>query len=654
MSQDDGGSLRHRLQALERLAEHFQSELEQLRAEISSAEADVEDKPAPPPEVPAPPPPPKAPVIEKRATEDRANKALDIEFWLGGRGLLLIGVLALVFAVAFVVKEAMERGWVGPTFRVLLGAGVGVATIVAGERIRAAGYRIYGLWLAAGGFSAVYLSVWAATALYSLIPTSLGFILMVLTVAAAAALGLVRNSESFVALAAFGGYLAPLLLRVDNASNWFGLGYLALLSAAGLWLAYRSRWPYLATVAIAGGAVLSILSDGDPHLHGSYLVALMAGALLVARLRAWAAISALAVLVGWVCFWIGSSDWGIGGLTFSVYAGALWLACLIGSVGVSDWLNGEGNSSETSAPPRAALSDLPDLLGLVVTFLPPWFFYLSALAGVGDSAYSQWHDQVGLVLGVVLGSVYLAQAVFGPAGRGTAASVWRSALGYAFWIAAPLAIWENAAIVRAWLVEGIAFSAAGVAFKRIDARTAGLVAFSLAVLTFWGEVAARPDADAAFFGAWALTGLAASVGLGLWALALFRVEPANWEKSIRPFMLLAAAVFFLGWGTGEITRYYDLLGDEARWKLARDLSISGFWLAYASALLASGFWLQQPPVRWAGLGVALLAAAKVFMYDLSQLSRLYRIGSFVLLAVVLLALSFRYQKLRQQNDSETS
>ncbi len=90
-----------------------------------------------------------------------------------------------------------------------------------------------------------------------------------------------------------------------------------------------------------------------------------------------------------------------------------------------------------------------------------------------------------------------------------------------------------------------------------------------------------------------------------------------------------------------------MLGETARWALARDVSISAFWIAYAAVLLGVGFWLQQPPVRWTGLGMALIAAAKVFLYDLSQLSQLYRIVSFVLLALVLLALSFRYQRWRR-------
>ena len=50
--------------------------------------------------------------------------------------------------------------------------------------------------------------------------------------------------------------------------------------------------------------------------------------------------------------------------------------------------------------------------------------------------------------------------------------------------------------------------------------------------------------------------------------------------------------------------------------------------------------------------MALISAGKVFLYDLSQLSQLYRVASFFGLAVTLLALAFIYQKLRSHDSAE--
>ncbi len=778
MTHDERTQLLQQLAALERKSNNVQRELRNFRERLLRYEAEVEEEvveevaeqavqevpvsPAPPRptepaevEVEIPSAPPSA--VDGRAvaaaSEERQKTYADLEFWLGGRGLLLLGLTALVLAVSFFVKEAIERGWLGPLVRVLLGAAVGVVAVVAGERIRALGYRTYGLWLAAGGFTAIYLSVWAAAALYLLVSTPVAFALMAIVVVSAAALGLLRDSESFVALAALGGYLAPLLLRAEAASNLLSLGYLGLLSGAALWVAYRGSWRYLASLAVVGGTLLPVANSGDPHLHGGYLVALVVAALVVSRVRRWhevallamafgwvalgggigewdmsgpalvgyaAAIAAagfwvayqddwpflagLAVLggtllpsastgaphlhgtylvaliaaaltisrlrkwhyvslvtvaLGWIALWGGSVEWGIVGTAFAVYAAALWLADLIASVGVTAWTSeaireaGEAGGAGTDRPalavePDAFLRGLEDLTGLALTLVPPWVFFAFAMVGLEDSVFHESRDLIGSALAIVLGCVYVAQSIWSRPGYRAASRDWSAALGCAFWLAAAAVLWEGVGLARAWLLEGMVLTAAGVAFKHIIVRGSGLAAFALAVGTYWYTVHLRPEADPAIISGWALTGLAACLGLAAWALATLFVERSeSWEKEVRPFLFLASAVFFLALGTVEILRFYDLLGEPERWALARDLSISSFWMVYAALLLSLGFWLKQEAIRWIGLGMALIAAGKVFLYDLSQLSELYRIASFVLLAVVLLALSFGYQRWRR-------
>ncbi|UCF20408.1 MAG: DUF2339 domain-containing protein [Gemmatimonadota bacterium] len=667
MPQDEREHLEQRLRELELWSERFRGLLQELRADFNRLESEsVEKLPSRESEVQVAPTspvsaqPPASPEERSAPARRWADMARpDLEFLLGARGLLLIGVTALVFAVGFFVKEAVERGWIGPSVRVLLGAAVGLVAIVAGERIRAAGYRVYGLWLAAGGFSAVYLSIWASAALYALMPSALAFALMVIVVTVAAALGLIRGAESFVSLAAFGGYLAPLLIQVETDSPLFGLAYLGALTIAGLVAAQRARWVWLATLSVIGGTVMILAGEGGPHLHGTYVVVILGASLAVARSRIWHAVSLLALLLAWASFWTGSESWGLAGVAFAGYAAGLWVVALIACVGVGDWLADRTRQgylaakAQSGAPIGSLEADvlIGEVKGLAITLLPPWFLLGSVMAGLSESRYQEQREEIGLALALFLGALYLGLATWGGPGKGAASQLWRRALGYSFWLFGPTMLWGNAAVVRAWVVEGIALSGFGVLRNSVEARTAGLTAFGLGALTYWGALTVRPAADAAFVGAWALTGLAACGGLAAWALALTHSSPLrDWERQLRPVALLAAGAFFLAWGTGELVRFFDLLDEPARWNLARDLSISGFWMLYAVALLTLGFWLERPPIRWAGLAMALIAAGKVFAYDLAALSRLYRIGSFVALALVLLALSFRYQRLRRDQD----
>ncbi len=53
------------------------------------------------------------------------------------------------------------------------------------------------------------------------------------------------------------------------------------------------------------------------------------------------------------------------------------------------------------------------------------------------------------------------------------------------------------------------------------------------------------------------------------------------------------------------------------------------WLVYAVALLALGIVFREPIMRYAALGILVIVALKVFLLDMSGLTGLYRVGSFL-------------------------
>ncbi|HYV06865.1 MAG TPA: DUF2339 domain-containing protein, partial [Blastocatellia bacterium] len=81
-------------------------------------------------------------------------------------------------------------------------------------------------------------------------------------------------------------------------------------------------------------------------------------------------------------------------------------------------------------------------------------------------------------------------------------------------------------------------------------------------------------------------------------------------------------------------------------QLAQRLSLSMVWILYGGAMLAVGIWRRNQLLRMMALFLLGLAILKVFFVDLSSLQKLYRIISFIVLGVILLAVSFLYQKLR--------
>lgn len=76
----------------------------------------------------------------------------------------------------------------------------------------------------------------------------------------------------------------------------------------------------------------------------------------------------------------------------------------------------------------------------------------------------------------------------------------------------------------------------------------------------------------------------------------------------------------------------------------QEVWISVGWFVEAAVLMTAGFWRKSAFVRWLALGLIAATIAKVFAYDIWNLSRGYRIVSFVFLGVLLLAVSFAYQR----------
>jgi len=78
--------------------------------------------------------------------------------------------------------------------------------------------------------------------------------------------------------------------------------------------------------------------------------------------------------------------------------------------------------------------------------------------------------------------------------------------------------------------------------------------------------------------------------------------------------------------------------------LARDLAMSVAWGVYAIVLLLVGLFRGVRALRIVSLAFLLLTVAKVFLYDLSQLTGLHRVLSFLGLGAALIVVSLLYQR----------
>ncbi|HYK38251.1 DUF2339 domain-containing protein, partial [Alloacidobacterium sp.] len=91
------------------------------------------------------------------------------------------------------------------------------------------------------------------------------------------------------------------------------------------------------------------------------------------------------------------------------------------------------------------------------------------------------------------------------------------------------------------------------------------------------------------------------------------------------------------WAAQPSVHRGDLYIDE-------QFTYSAWAMLFGAVLLAAGFWKKSAFLRWQALALLTLSIAKVFLVDIRQLSQGYRILSFLGLGVLLLAVSFVYQR----------
>ncbi|HKV42556.1 MAG TPA: DUF2339 domain-containing protein [Blastocatellia bacterium] len=101
----------------------------------------------------------------------------------------------------------------------------------------------------------------------------------------------------------------------------------------------------------------------------------------------------------------------------------------------------------------------------------------------------------------------------------------------------------------------------------------------------------------------------------------------------------------VGPGAGS-NAFPGLSGEYTRLANLRQLALSLVWLIYSIFLIVFGMWRRALSLRIVAIVVFGITILKIFVYDLSFLQSLYRIFSFIGLGLILLTVSFLYQRYR--------
>ena len=686
----------------------------------------VEPTPAPPPPGPSPvelaplsagsvldAPPLDVPPVDSPtpAPSPARPRGLDLEQRIGARWATWVGIVAILFGVALFLKWAFDNAFLGPGARVALGLVAGLVMLGGGvllHRRRDVPYLSEGL--AGGGLGILYLSLFAAHALYGLVGPTAAFVALFAVTLLGTAVAVASSRLITAVLAVLGGLLTPVLLQVERPDERNLLAYLLVLDALVLLVARFRSWPALNRLAWLGSALLvlpTLLREPEAPrpltrlllLSALFLIflvvplfrdhAVAAGTvgraeridlvLVVANAAAyfWAV---YVTLEAWRPSWEAPYALGLAVLyrlvsadyasrvpddrvTVDLHEGVSWtfltivmplaldgqwvtLAWAVQGVMLL-WL------ASRSPAPVAAWGGLAVLL-------------LAAARAVGLDAY-WWVDirpvwnraflvHLLVVVALAVGGWLGGRALAGWTPRHLRATLWVAAvatLAVQLW-REPSGQWPAVLLIAELVVVGLL------------ARASSSPAFVIATPLMAGVVLVRVlgvDDDLARRAAGALVSVplvvrvAACVAIGLAGGALARSTATPRAASIGRALSGLAGLALLFVLSVNWTRYQEMRVAAARTagrtqlvgelRWRTQVGLSLLWTLYAAAALAWGFLRSNRVLRYAALALFGLTVLKVFVVDLGAVKTAYRILSFLVLGVVLLLVSLVYQKRRQ-------
>lgn len=159
---------------------------------------------------------------------------------LGGNTIVRVGLVILFVGLSFLAHYAADAGLFPIELRLVLVAAAGIALLWIGYTRRLHKPE-FALTLQGGGVAVLYLTVFAASRLFEVIPPAAAFPIMIVVCALGCALALLQNSQTLAGTSFVGGFAVPVLLAGEGSA--LGLfGYYAVLNVAVLAIAWRRSW----------------------------------------------------------------------------------------------------------------------------------------------------------------------------------------------------------------------------------------------------------------------------------------------------------------------------------------------------------------------------------------------------------------------------
>lgn len=439
-----------------------------------------------------------------------------------------------------------------------------------------------------------------------------------------------RQGRTQAALAAVATAIAALYVTLTAATQLYdlvdpvlALVFAALVGAVATAIAVRWDEAVVAGIGIVGALLAPVLVDAGTDSASLAFMAVALGAavgVLLWRRWSWLGIAAFVVSAPQLLGWLYDGYKDRLGLSLAVLAG-FWLLYVVAAIGYE------------LREPTAKLRLVSASLLLANAAL---------LAGAGWAMLDDTgHGTAATAWVIGAAAVHIGGGVPAYGGRMSkeiaalimAVGTALAALGLALAIDGP-------ALVAGWSAEALVLAWAARRFGDPRGQFASAAFFALA-LAHTLMLEAPPDALRFGVDDFVRAVIAVAI-VGAAAAALSRLSSL---PELRTTYLGVAAITAVYLPSFAIVSAFS--GDELQPGQTPQVLLSAFWAVAGLAGIVLGLLRDERLLRLGGLALLLLAAAKVFAYDLSELESIYRALSFIALGLLLLGGAFAYQRIRK-------
>ena len=183
-----------------------------------------------------------APVVPK------PKKQVNYEKFIGENLFGKIGILIFVIGVGFFVKYAIDKNWINETFRTVLGFLTGAALLFVAERLQKK-YRTFSSLLAGGAFAVFYLTVAIAFHYYHIFSQTVAFIILIAITVFMSVLSVIYDRRELAIIALVGGFLAPFIVSSGEGSYQVLFTYVSILNLGMFGLSIYKKWSELPIIS---------------------------------------------------------------------------------------------------------------------------------------------------------------------------------------------------------------------------------------------------------------------------------------------------------------------------------------------------------------------------------------------------------------------